>query len=273
MRSCARASRRARVWRAVWVGVLLAACGAGQAAASESAEAAATVTYVGEAMCRSCHSVEAEHWDRTIHAGVIHSKRPGAFENRSCEGCHGAGLAHVTNPNDRSLYVAYTREAVNSVETQNSTCLECHRGGMLLYWPGSIHEFRGIACSDCHNPMTATSSRGLLRAESVTETCLGCHPQQRAEFRKRSHMPLFEGKMTCIDCHAPHGSNTEPLIKGDTVNHLCYQCHAEKRGPFIWEHAPVREDCMSCHKPHGSNHRQLLVTTVALLCQQCHSTD
>ena len=27
---------------------------------------------------------------------------------------------------------------------------------------------------------------------------------------------------------------------------------AEKRGPFLWEHAPVVENCTNCHTPHGS---------------------
>ena len=46
--------------------------------------------------------------------------------------------------------------------------------------------------------------------------------------------------MTCSDCHAVHGSAGPKLAKRDTVNTTCYTCHAEKRGPFVWEHAPVR---------------------------------
>ena len=119
--------------------------------------------------------------------------------------------------------------------------------------------------------MARISSQGLLRAKSVNQTCFTCHPRQRFEFRKRSHMPLLEGKISCTDCHAPHGSNTDPLLNRDSVNHVCYTCHAEKRGPFLWEHAPVRESCLNCHTPHGSNHDALLVAPSALLCQRCHS--
>ena len=99
-----------------------------------------------------------------------------------------------------------------------------------------------------------------------------CHPQQRAEFRKRSHMPVLEGKMTCTDCHNPHGTTTRPLLKADSVNDVCYVCHAEKRGPYLWEHAPVRERCTNCHLPHGSNHDKLLVAARPYLCQQCHNS-
>ena len=71
---------------------------------------------------------------------------------------------------------------------------------------------------------------------------------------RTSHHPVREGKMGCASCHNPHDGNRPKMIKADSVNELCYTCHAEKRGPFLFEHAPVREDCVSCHEPHGTNH-------------------
>jgi DmsE family decaheme c-type cytochrome len=84
-------------------------------------------------------------------------------------------------------------------------------------------------------------------------------------------MPLPEGKMSCEDCHNPHGSTNKRLLKADSTNDLCYTCHAEKRGPFIWEHAPVRENCLNCHEPHGSNQEKLLRFTRPQLCLNCHN--
>jgi predicted CXXCH cytochrome family protein len=46
--------------------------------------------------------------------------------------------------------------------------------------------------------------------------------------------------------------------------------HAEKRGPFLYEHAAGRESCVSCHDPHGSNHDRMLVARPPMLCQRCH---
>jgi DmsE family decaheme c-type cytochrome len=119
--------------------------------------------------------------------------------------------------------------------------------------------------------MAQFSANGLLKKPSITETCQTCHQQQRAEFRKGSHMPVPEGKMTCEDCHNPHGSSSPRLLKADTVNDLCYTCHAEKRGPFIWEHAPVRENCLNCHYPHGSANDKLLKQSRPMLCTSCHN--
>jgi DmsE family decaheme c-type cytochrome len=140
-----------------------------------------------------------------------------------------------------------------------------------MHWPGSAHAKSNLACSDCHSPMLKQSADGLLVRQSISETCFQCHQQQRAEFRRRSHMPLPEGKVSCVDCHNPHGSTSRALLNADSVNEVCYTCHAEKRGPFLWEHAPVRESCLNCHQPHGSNHDKLLVGARPYLCQQCHN--
>jgi DmsE family decaheme c-type cytochrome len=103
------------------------------------------------------------------------------------------------------------------------------------------------------------------------EQCFTCHKDIRADTWKTSHHPIREGKITCTDCHNPHGSTTAKMLAATSVNDQCYTCHTEKRGPFLWEHPPVRESCLNCHTPHGSNHIKLQRTSVPFLCQQCHS--
>jgi DmsE family decaheme c-type cytochrome len=246
------------------------ACAAPPDAPPTAENADASAAYVGDALCRSCHAVEASHWDRTLHARAFQANPRSALESKACEACHGPGAAHVADPKSATI-VAFSRDSAQEPAAMNAMCQQCHKSGPLLHWIGSVHEARGLACSDCHNPMAKSSAQSLLRAEDVNRTCFSCHPAQRADFHKRSHMPLLEGKLNCADCHAPHGSPVEPLIKADSVNALCTTCHAEKRGPFLWEHAPVRESCLNCHKPHGSNHEKLLTTSLPLLCQECHS--
>ena len=227
--------------------------------------------YIGEAKCVACHRLEQENWAHTLHAKVFRSNPRTELERRGCEACHGPGAKHLKDVTDKSGVIAFTRRRDVPVDAQNAQCLQCHKGGNHIFWQGSSHQTTGLACSDCHNPMARIAASGLLAKTSVSETCFTCHQQQRTEFRKRSHMPLLEGRISCVDCHNPHGSVTRPLIKADSVNQLCYSCHAEKRGPFIWEHAPVRRDCLSCHLPHGSNHESLLAVARPFLCQQCHA--
>jgi len=226
--------------------------------------------YLGEARCAQCHKLEQEHWAHTVHARVFRSGSRNALAARGCEACHGPGARHLEDATDGSRIIAFTRRRGAPVEVQNAQCLQCHQGRERMFWQGSIHETSRLGCSDCHNPMAKFSDSGLLARPGASETCFTCHQQQRAEFRKRSHMPLLEGRISCGDCHNPHGSVTRPLIKADSVNQLCTTCHAEKRGPFIWEHAPVRRNCLECHTPHGSSHESLLVVARPFLCQQCH---
>ena len=229
-------------------------------------------TYVGEKACIKCHDIESGHFGHTQHAKVFRQNPRNELEGRVCEACHGRGSLHAQRGNEknRDYLVGFTRDWGTPVEEQNAACMTCHKGAQRLHWDGSAHESAKLGCTDCHNTMARFSANGLLRAASISETCQSCHGQQRAEFQKRSHMPLPEGKMSCTDCHSPHGSTTRPLLRADSVNDVCYACHAEKRGPFLWEHAPVRESCLNCHQAHGSNHDKLLVAARPYLCQQCH---
>ncbi len=93
---------------------------------------------------------------------------------------------------------------------------------------------------------------------------------KRAQMFRRSRHPIREGKVVCADCHNPHGSPGPSQLAKNTVNETCYQCHAEKRGPFLWEHQPVREECTLCHDPHGSTQPRMLKVRQPWLCQQCH---
>jgi DmsE family decaheme c-type cytochrome len=119
--------------------------------------------------------------------------------------------------------------------------------------------------------MENISPRHQLAKPTQIETCGTCHLQKRAQQMRSSHMPLREGKMTCTSCHNPHGTVSQSLLKETSINDTCFTCHAEKRGPFLWQHAPQNESCMNCHDPHGSNHERMLKVAKPRLCQQCHN--
>jgi DmsE family decaheme c-type cytochrome len=227
--------------------------------------------FVGQTVCQNCHQQEASNWAHTAHAAVFTINPRNAEEAKGCEACHGPGSDHIKNPSDLATIISFSHKSKTPVAEQNAQCLACHKGGQRIFWHGSVHENNKLACSDCHNPMANFSSHGLESRNSVNETCFSCHKVQRSEFNERSHMPLLEGKLSCVDCHNPHGSTTSPLLKADSVNEVCYGCHAEKRGPFLFEHAPVRESCLNCHNPHGSNFESLLTAPRPMLCQQCHA--
>jgi DmsE family decaheme c-type cytochrome len=232
---------------------------------------APTADAIGAKSCAACHALESIQARHSLHVASFRAGSANTGPQASCEACHGPGSEHAKNPAAPGLIIAFTHDAKTPIETQTSTCLSCHVGGARQHWIGSVHQERGLSCTDCHNPMTQQSAEGVLANDSINKVCATCHQDVRAQFNRRSHMPLPEGQISCVDCHNPHGSITAPLLKTDTVNETCDTCHAEKRGPFLFEHAPVGENCLNCHSPHGSNQENLLVLPVPMLCQQCHT--
>jgi DmsE family decaheme c-type cytochrome len=158
-----------------------------------------------------------------------------------------------------------------TAEENNAICLGCHQRGERTYWHGSVHETRGLACTECHTIMKTVSAEHQLKTAFEPNTCFHCHKDRRAQMFRSSHMPIREGKVVCSDCHNPHGTATEALLKEDSINDTCYKCHADKRGPFLFEHEPVRENCLSCHDPHGSINQSSLKTSLPRLCYNCHA--
>ena len=224
----------------------------------------APATYVGSDVCAACHGEVADQLTETPHGKNAFSR----LSSQGCEACHGPGSAHAEDPDNPALH---PRVDKLSVSRQSAVCQSCHRGSSQFFWPGSEHQKRNLSCLSCHSVHSFKSENAQLKAASTTESCLTCHKDVRAEMFKSSHHPIREGKMSCADCHNPHGAQTAKMIRAASVNDQCYTCHTEKRGPFLWEHPPVRESCMSCHTPHGSNHIKLQKTSVPYLCQQCHA--
>ena len=226
----------------------------------------------GVKTCLKCHDKDQHKAVlHTAHAQMADERTP--FAKNGCEGCHGPSAAHVnTSKKDQQgekVPVHFGRDSYTPVETQNEVCLTCHRGGSQMHWEGSSHRMGDIPCASCHNSHAINDQ--VLDHTKQPEVCYQCHLTQRAKSHLLSRHPIKEGKVACSDCHLPHGGFGPSQLVGSTVNDTCYTCHAEKRGPFLWEHAPASEDCSLCHEPHGSNHPASLTRRAPLLCQQCHS--
>lgn len=224
----------------------------------DNAQAADTTT----ATCAGCHDAEVKAYTGTPHELAFAYGAKGELQARSCEACHGARSQHMANPG---------RELAPDASRQTAICLECHQGGTRLNWQSGAHQVAGVGCASCHTVMAKKSESGLLAARDEATLCYSCHADVRGQMQKTYHHPVREGKIACSDCHNVHGSVGKSLLKGATVNETCFNCHQEKRGPFVWEHAPVRENCANCHDAHGSNQRDLLNAKGSFLCLECHS--
>jgi len=219
--------------------------------------------YVGDDTCLTCHTDQSI---KGTHHGRASDPRTPAGQ-QGCESCHGPGQAHVDDENKGHIK-KFTQMSPRDV---SATCTTCHNGGPHALWSGSQHDARNLSCTTCHSVHTPKLAAGQLKAASEIELCGTCHAMPVMKLRRNAHMPVAEGKMTCTSCHNPHGTTNVRLLKvGNWINESCATCHAEKRGPFLFEHAAGRESCVSCHDPHGSSNERMLVAKVPMLCQRCH---
>ncbi|MBF0341286.1 MAG: DmsE family decaheme c-type cytochrome [Magnetococcales bacterium] len=245
----------------------------------------------GDAECTFCHDEE----DSTSLMFIGRTKHGTRADQRTptCTSCHGPSQAHMKDKQAGSDKrpkpdITHGRRApairpdalidkefgnfkgtASPAAKINQACLACHQGEKLMFWSGSAHAGRDVACSNCHEIHT-TQDRALDK-RNQPNVCFGCHKSQRSLFNRPSHHPVPEGKMSCSNCHNPHGSAGHKSLRWDTVNETCYQCHMEKRGPFLHSHPPVSENCLNCHNPHGTMVPGLLNARPPYLCQSCHS--
>jgi DmsE family decaheme c-type cytochrome len=222
--------------------------------------------YVGEDTCLTCH--EGQKYDRTAHALKSNGRTPAA--THGCESCHGPGKAHVDGSGDTTKII---RLKAISPQESSASCTGCHDRRTHALWAGSQHDQRNVGCVTCHSVHAPKGPKQLVAATEA-QVCATCHRSVVNKQHRFNHMPVREGALTCSSCHNTHGSVNLRLLKtGTTIDESCASCHAEKRGPYLWEHAPVANACVTCHEPHGSNNDRMLVAKLPYLCQRCHVTS
>ena len=224
----------------------------------------------GDARCTKCHD-EGDDYPVLSIALTRHGVKADG-RTPTCTSCHGESERHVNKPSEATERpkpdVTFRGKGRSVADTQAAQCLACHKGGARMQWEGSRHQSESMACSNCHT-VHAPKDRVLTKA-SQPDVCFACHKTERAQANRISHHPILEGKVVCSECHNPHGSAAPTMLLQNTVNETCWTCHAEKRGPFLWEHPSASDDCMNCHTPHGSTNPPLLRARTPFLCQECH---
>jgi DmsE family decaheme c-type cytochrome len=241
------------------------------AAAADSSQNA-SAGYVGAETCKTCHEDLYNNWEKTPHWKTTLDTKGGP-SRQGCEGCHGPGLAHVEGGGDKTKIFIFKDHSAREIDDR---CLTCHAGGVQhMDAINSVHTKNDVSCISCHSPHHATEARFLL-VKAQPELCYSCHLQQKAQFEMPFHHRVNERLVQCTDCHNPHGTVAAKQVRTSAAQDtVCYTCHADKRGPFVFEHEPMKvEGCASCHTPHGSPNAHLLkVSNVNLLCLSCHTTS
>ncbi|HEX4039444.1 MAG TPA: DmsE family decaheme c-type cytochrome [Acidobacteriaceae bacterium] len=238
-----------------------------QPAATFPQKAAADSTeYVGQETCATCHEEAVKKFANNPHSRLSLEH---AGKGVTCESCHGPGKAHVEGGGDVTKIRRFDKLSPKEID---QTCLGCHAGTHPNF-ERSPHAKADVSCLGCHSVHAAKTDVALLKAPQP-QLCFQCHSDQKSAFNMPFHHPVNEGVVGCSDCHDVHGSFQANNLKSTAdQNAVCTKCHAETRGPFVYEHAAVRaEGCLGCHSPHGSqNARMLNMPSINTLCNQCHS--
>jgi predicted CXXCH cytochrome family protein len=270
----------------------LAAQAPGAKTADAPAMGAAQATFVGAETCATCHEEVAKGFASNPHTKMVLMHDSNGM---TCENCHGAGSEHVAGGGDVTKIFDPLKATPKQI---NDTCQKCHANTHPDYMRGP-HAKAGLSCISCHSvhggnvqlpgqpaakaalkPVDAAATAGgdyrekLLKAPQPT-LCFQCHTDVKPQFGMPFHHPVNEGVVKCTDCHDVHGTfGINNLRSTEDQNMICTKCHTDKRGPFVFEHAPVKaQGCLACHSdpPHGSqNPRMLSMPEINVLCVECH---
>ncbi len=145
---------------------------------------------------------------------------------------------------------------------REGNCVACHQPGVP---GGTLHP------EVAELPQAVSGTAVGEVSLSTNRQCLPCH----AEHQLRHSAQDAGGD--CVDCHDPHGGNTEAQLLGSR-GESCLSCHAKAFGPSrskrlsagdepdakpgateITRHGTVEEDdCFECHLVHTGSAKGLL---------------
>jgi DmsE family decaheme c-type cytochrome len=235
----------------------------------------ATSQYIGLEACKTCHEDMPskgffKNFETTPHWKTTYDTRRGP-EYQGCEACHGPGADHMNGGGDKTKIFTFKGAPAKQASQR---CMKCHEyGEEHSNFGRSAHNVNNVACSDCHSVHGARERSYLLKVKQP-DLCYTCHLDKKAEFSKPFRHRVNEGLLRCTDCHNEHGGFlTRSLRSSAAQDVVCFKCHVDKAGPFVFQHAPVKtEGCVACHTPHGSSNPRLLKRSqINLLCLECHT--
>lgn len=204
----------------------------------------------------------------TCHEDIVKAFNLTPHKKENCGICHQGAEKHAEEGTKESIF-SFTTEKKPAEKIK--PCLACHHAEAGHY-ASSPHGRSNLDCTACHSIHLSQEKPSNPLASSV-KVCASCHQDIMAEFNLNERHRLREGILECISCHNPHEPTERPQL-GGFKQQTCLQCHADKGGPFLYEHGASRvEGCTACHTPHGSPNRHLLIQqSISDLCFSCHGT-
>lgn len=236
--------------------------------------------------CRQCHDGLVNDsrmvWDAALGHHPLHEKpeeplpaffsldAEGGLACATCHSPHGAStladVAAVGGDADRDLLVRHAAEEpfMRMSRKDSALCVACHT-------------------DDPHGD-AAVAKMGFGG---------GAHPVG-AELARRMKDRPDAASQQCLACHAVHGADGDPLMRGEADGRLCANCHESESepkaahptgltgapsqpGPSLAAHLPLdpggRATCRTCHDLAGGRGEALLRLPEdgGTLCAACHA--
>ncbi len=152
-------------------------------------------------------------------------------------------------------HTAHARLYISADKREISGCEACHGEGSL------------------HVEVDGGKGQHIINPGRNPVICYQCHLGVKMAFGFQYHHPVKEGRMTCTNCHDPHGEDIYKAkgMQTGRENDVCMQCHRDQARPRVFEHEALREGCTICHRAHGSINDKMLVENDNNLCLKCHA--
>lgn len=164
--------------------------------------------------CLVCHTTGYDPATATWEADGI-----------TCKACHtDADSQHPKTP--------------MTVDKSPDLCGRCHSDTRFGWqdWSGSTHYQRGMECTTCHDPHSAslklaTGPRETATNADISQLCINCHQEASMNFPYTAH---HQKGVSCVDCHLEHMESTEraahsvPDHSFRASLETCNTCHADQ---------------------------------------------
>ncbi|MHB8882091.1 MAG: cytochrome c3 family protein [Thermodesulfovibrionales bacterium] len=235
-----------------------------------------------------------------------------------CYDCHGISQSGLSSGASTDVFFAMKKRYRHPVEETSGlhrsdeklpertpstprhvSCLDCHsphisekdeptKGAIGHAGYGAARKKAARAseiCYKCHSDNANKTSQGSDTLQDFDSSNTSYHPVERvARDRSKSIIQEFSGKtMECTDCHVPHGTDVEHMLRANyrtldgsesaAAYELCYTCHrrdsilGDQSFKYHKKHIVFEgTSCKTCHNAHGSrNNNRLIVFNPAVV--------
>lgn len=200
------------------------------------------------ANCQQCHGSQITMAYDTLARGYETGAESLAI---NCESCHGPAAEHVRLAREGSL-ADRSDVGLRSLDDLDEdaslgVCFQCHALKRALrsdYLPGdTLANYYSLGAPLIADEPLFPDGRVRTFAYQANHRFSDCY---------------LNGRMTCVDCHEPHGQGYRDVFRrplsGPLDDGQCTGCHVSKAAdPVAHTHHPPDSDgarCVSCHMPY-----------------------